>query len=151
MRNRAMLVVCLVVATVALAAYAQMVNRPYHNGSVWNLTFVRIKPGMDAAYLGYLSNNWKREQETAKQDGLILSYKILGTESHGSNDWNLLLMVEYKDLATMEANEPKTEAHGQRLFGTDQQQQQGYRERADIRETVGDRLAREVILSPRTQ
>jgi len=151
MRKRVIFALCLVIAAVALAAYAQMVNRPYHPGSVWNLTFVRIKPGMDNAYLGYLTTNWKREQDTAKQEGLILSYKVLGTESHGSNDWNLLLMVEYKDLATMEANEPKADALGQRLFGTDQQQQQGYRERADIREIVGDRVAREVILSPRTQ
>ena len=51
----------------------------------------------------------------------------------------------------MEANESKADALGQRLFGSDQQQQQGYRERADIREIVGDRLAREIILSPRTQ
>jgi hypothetical protein len=151
MRTRVVLASCLVVVGVALAAYAQMVNRPYHNGSVWNLTFARIKPGMDTAYLAYLTTNWKREQETAKQEGLILSYKVLGTESHGSNDWNLLLMVEYKDLATMEANQPKTDALDQRLFGSDQQQQQGYRERADIREIVGDRVAREIILSPRTQ
>jgi hypothetical protein len=150
MRTRVVFASCLVVVGVALAAYAQMVNRPYHNGSVWNLTFVRIKPGMDTAYLGYLTTNWKREQETARQEGLILSYKVLGTESHGSNDWNLLLMVEYKDLGTMEANEPKTDALGQRLFGSDQQQQQGYRERADIREIVGDRVAREIILSPRS-
>ena len=148
MRTQRVVLAACVVVGLALATYAQMVNRPYHNGSVWDLTFVRIKPGMDAAYLGYLTGNWKRAQETARQEGLILSYKVLGTESHGANDWNLLLMVEFKDLATMEANQPKADALGQRLFGTDQQQQQGYRERADIREIVGDRLAREIILEP---
>jgi hypothetical protein len=125
------------------------VNRPYRNGSVWNVAFIRMKPGMDTAYLNYIATDWKRSQEALKKDGLILSYKVLTTESHGSNDWNIMLMTEYKDLATMEANEIKAEAVEQKVVGNDEKQRQGYRERLEIREVMADRLAREIILEPR--
>ncbi len=153
MRTNRLVTVSLIFALIVLGvtAYAQMVMRPYHNGSVWNIAFIRIKPGMDTAYLNYLTTDWKRGQEAAKQEGMIVSYKVLATESHGGTDWNLLLMTEYKDLATMEANEAKADALAQRVIGPDEKQRQGYRDRSEIREVVGDRLAREIILEPRKQ
>jgi hypothetical protein len=137
----------LLLALLCVSVYAQM-TRPYHNGSVWTLAFIRIKPGMDSAYLNYVANDWKRIQEAAKKEGLILSYKVLITEGHTAGDWNLILMTEAKDLATLEANEKKADALGQRLVGDDQKQMQGYRERAEIREVMGTRLARELVLEP---
>ena len=125
------------------------VSRPFRNGSVWGVAFIRMKPGMDTAYLNYIATDWKKAQEESKKEGLILSYKVLTTEAHGTNDWNIMLMTEYKDLATMEANEPKEDALAQRVVGNDEQQMQGYRNRAEIREVLGGRLAREIILEPR--
>ncbi len=141
--------VALCVIAAGLSVYAQ-VSRPYRNGSVWSMSMIRVKPGMDSAYLNYLATDWKRSQESAKKEGLILSYRVLTTESHDSSDWNLLLLSEYKDLATLEANEQKTDTLTQKVVGDDQKQMQGYKERAEIREVLGTRLAREVILEPRT-
>ena len=123
--------------------------RKYHNGSVWGIEFIRIKPGMDEAYMGHLAGQWKDLQEAMKKESVVVSYKVLGCESHGANDFNLLLMTEYKDLATMEANEPKEDALAQRTVGDDQKQMQGYKDRSEIREVVGSRLAREMVLEPR--
>jgi len=125
------------------------VSRPYRNGSVWSIGFIRMKPGMETAYLNYVATDWKREQEALKKEGLILSYKVLQTEAHGAADWNLMLLTEYKDLATMEANEAKEDALYQRTIGPDEKQRQGYRERLEIREVMAGRLAREIILDPR--
>jgi hypothetical protein len=136
------------VLTVSAVALAQ-VNRPYRSGSVWSIGFIRMKPGMESAYLHYIATDWKREQEELKKDGQILSYRVIQTESHGPADWNLMLMTEYKDLATREANEAKEDALLQRVVGDDQKQRQGYRERLEIREVLADRLAREIVLEPR--
>ena len=89
--------------------------------------------------------------EEQKREGLILSYKVLTTEAHGTNDFNLLLMTEYRDMATLEANEQREDALSQRVVGNDQRQMQGYRERLEIREVMGGRLAREIVLEPRSQ
>ncbi len=138
----------LTVLIIAVSAYAQ-VKRPFHNGSVWNVAFIRMKPGMETAYLNYLAGSWKNNQEAMKKEGLILSYKVLTTEGHNAGDWNVMLMTEYKNLATMEANEDKADAVAQRVVGDDEKQRQGYRERLEIREVMADRLAREIVLTPR--
>jgi hypothetical protein len=133
-----------------VTVYAQ-VSRPYRNGTVWDISFIRVKPGMNEAYMNYLCGQWKNMQEAQKSAGLILSYKVIGTEAHGSTDWNLMLMTEYKDLASMEANEQKAEAVAEKIVGDDQKQMQGYRDRSEIREIMADRLAREIVLEPRPQ
>ena len=141
-------VVTLLIAVTSLSVYAQ-VRRPFRPGSVWSLAFIRMKPGMEVAYLNYVATTWKANQEAAKKEGLIVSYKVLTTEGHTPADYNIILMTEYKDLATMEANEPKADALAQKTDGDDTKQMQGYKERAEIREIMGDRLAREMVLEPR--
>ncbi len=131
-----------------ISVFAQ-VTRPVRNGSVWEVNFIRIKPGMGSAYMKYLATDWKKEQEALKAEGLILSYKVLETEGHTPGDWNLMLMTEFKDLASLEANEAKADAVTQRVIGNDEKMMQGYKERAEIREVLGSRLAREIILEPR--
>jgi hypothetical protein len=133
----------------AVHAQVQAVQRPYRNGTVWTLTFVRIQPGMDTAYLSYIASEWKKEQDVLKKEGMVLSYKVLETEDHGPDDWNLILMTEVKDLATLEANETKAEAIALQLVGGDQKAQQGYKDRLQIRHIIGNRLAREIVLAPR--
>jgi hypothetical protein len=49
----------------------------------------------------------------------------------------------------MEANEDKSEAVAQKVVGNDEKQMQGYKDRLEIREVMGDRLAREIILEPK--
>ena len=137
-----------VVGAGAVTVHAQ-VKRPYHDGTVWNVTFVRMKPGMDTAYLNYVASDWKRNQEAAKKEGLIVSYKVLSTEAHGPDDWNLILMTEVKDLASMEANQDKADALTQKMVGDDQKQMQGYKDRSEIREIMGIRQAREIVLEPK--
>jgi hypothetical protein len=138
----------LVILLMSVIVFAQ-VNRPYRNGTVWNIAFIRMKPGMDTAYLNYIATDWKRNQEALKKEGVIISYKVLTTEAHGAADFNILLMTEYKDLATMEANEAKADSIAQQVVGNDAKQMQGYKERLEIREVLQDRLAREIVLEPR--
>ena len=140
--------IAVLVLTLSVVVYAQ-VSRPYRNGSVWNVAFIKMKPGIETAYLNYIATDWKRNQEAMKKDGLILSYKVLTTESHGAADFNIVLMTEYKDLATMEANEAKADNLAQTVVGNDQKQMQGYKDRLEIREVLQDRLAREIVLEPR--
>ncbi len=133
------------VLTLSVVVLAQ-VNRPYRNGTVWSIGFIRMKPGVETAYLNYVAGEWKREQEALKKDGQIVSYKVLTTEAHGSNDFNIMLMTEYKDLATYERDLEKADNLLQTVVGNDDKQRQGYRDRLEIREVLQDRMAREIIL-----
>lgn len=151
MKNKTRILVSsliVLVLTLSIVVVAQ-VSRPYRNGTVWDIGFIQMKPGMETAYLNYVAGDWKREQEALKKDGQIISYKVLTTESHGSNDWNIMLMTEYKDMATKEANETKADNLLQTVSGTDEKQMQGYRDRLQIREVLENRLAREIVLEPK--
>jgi hypothetical protein len=124
--------------------------RPFHDGPVWDITFVKGKPGLELKYMEFLATEWKTEQEALKKAGLILNYMVIQTESHTPNDFDLMLMTEFKDLASMEANQDKMEAvANQALNSNDQKMIAGYQERASWREIIGDRLAREIILEPK--
>lgn len=135
---------------VPLAAAQNPPARPFHDGSVWELTFVRMKPGLGLNYMNYLADQWKKEQEALKKAGMITDYKVLATEAHGTTDWDVMLMTQYKDLATMEANQDKAEAVVyQALQMTDQKMQAGYQERSSWREIMGQRIAREIVMEPK--
>jgi hypothetical protein len=124
--------------------------RPFHDGPVWDITFVKAKPGVGLKYMEYLATEWKTEHEALKKAGLILNYMVIATEAHSPTDFDLMLMVQYKDLATMEVNQDKEEAVvNQALNSNDQKMIAGYQERASWREIIGDRLAREIILEPK--
>src|ERR1700754_2869549 len=99
MKRRRILVNSLIVLILTVSVVVVLeVNRPFRNGSVWTIRFIKMKPGMETAYLNYIAGDWKREQEALKKDGQIRSYKVITTEAHGSTDWNIMLMSEYKDL-----------------------------------------------------
>jgi hypothetical protein len=123
--------------------------KPYHDGPVWDLGFIRTKAGMEDRYLRYLAEDWKREQEAMKKAGYILDYKVIVTEPHGPQDFNVMLMTEFKDLATLEANTDKMQALGQQLFGGQPKIESGYQDRSSYRESLADRLGREIILAPK--
>ena len=132
-----------------LMALAQQAAKPYHDGPVWDIAFIRTKAGMGGRYMRYLADEWKREQEASKKAGYILDYKVIATEPHGLQDFDVILMTEYKDLASMEANAEKIEALGQQLAGGQPKVESGYQDRASYRDVLGDRLGREIILAPK--
>ena len=150
MQTQRILGMSLVVSLLLLGAsvYAQ-VTRPTHEGSVWTLSFIHVKPGMNSAYDKYLASDWKKMEDGLKAAGITLSYKVITTEAHSPTDWDLMLMVEYKDMASLEANEDKADALLQKMFGGDEKVMQGYKDRSEIREVIGTRVAREVILEPK--
>ena len=43
------------VLTVSVVVVAQ-VNRPFRNGSVWNISFIKMRPGMENEYLKYVAS-----------------------------------------------------------------------------------------------
>ena len=60
-----------------VAARAPAQQAPYTEGSVWNLTFIRVKPAMGDQYLNDLRGTIARQFAEAKRQGLLLSWKRL--------------------------------------------------------------------------
>ena len=82
-------------------------GRNYKEGTCWIVTFMKHKAGQDIFYLNALADVWRKQQEALKKEGLILSYKVLQSNATRLEDYNLTLLVEYKDLRSWEANADK--------------------------------------------
>jgi hypothetical protein len=140
----ALVFVFTVLASISILAQAMQSHR---NGSVWRVAFIKVKPGMDSTYLAVLANGWKKERDAMKQRGLILSYKVMMTEVHGKDDWNLMLMTEFKSLAAMESEQGKRDEVVREVIGNESQQVQSFTSLADVREDIGYRIAREIVFT----
>jgi hypothetical protein len=141
----ALAVACLLLFTLPMLAQ----SKPYHDGSVWEIQYIHVKAGMEDRYARYLASDWKKEQDAMKKAGYVLSYKAIGTEAHAPGDFNVILMTEYKDLATMEANGDKMEQLSEQMFGAMPKVESGYVDRASYRDIIGSRLGREIVLEPK--
>jgi hypothetical protein len=131
-------------AAVTTTVVAQ-VHKYYTPGTVWTVTMIKVASGMDQMYLQYLDGQFKKGEDAQVKAGLQKSYKILRTMDDGGA-WNMLILREYASLASLEANEEKSDALAQQTEGTDQVQMQGYQDRSKYREVVGTKYAREVVL-----
>ena len=121
-------------------------DAPYTEGSVWNVTMVKTKPGMDDQYLKGLAKTFKGNLDEAKKQKLILSYKILIGSAATPNDFNILLMVESKDMAALDNGREKFDPIAKKIEGSVEEQEKTMTKRLDIREIVGDKLMREITL-----
>ena len=121
-------------------------DAPYTEGSVWNITMVKAKPGMGDEYLKGLAKTFKTSLEEAKKQNLVLDYKILLGNAATPQDFDILLMVESKNMAALDNAREKFDPIARKIVGTTDQQQAMAVKRLDIREIMGSKIMREITL-----
>jgi|ERR1700736_1402634 hypothetical protein len=119
---------------------------PYTEGPVWTITMVKTKPGMEDDYLKNLAQGFRATNEEAKKQGLIMDYKILIGNAATPQDFNILLMAEYKNMAALDNARDKFDPIATKIIGNEDAQRQGSIKRMEIREIMGGKLMREITL-----
>ncbi len=127
-------------------APATQSTAPYTEGAVWQITMVKTKTGMSDDYLKALAKIFKTTNDEAKKQGIIIDYKILAGDSATQQDFDMLLMVEYPNMAALDGLRDKTDPIATKLVGTDDQQRDLAVKRLQIREIMGGKLMREITL-----
>jgi hypothetical protein len=107
------------------------------NKPVWALEFVKVKPGMFAATMGYLDDNWLRLRAEAKRQGAVLNYNrvagegssnsVYGTVLDPALDWDIMLMTEYKNQAAYDGREKLFDSIRKRLPNNTSEVIKGYK------------------------
>jgi hypothetical protein len=134
-----------VLTAIGVVPVIGQVHKYFSPGTVWTVTMIKMSSGMDQSYLQYLDGPFKKAEDAQIKAGFEKSYKILRTMDDGGG-WNLLILREYTNLASVESNTEKSDALSQQTDGTDQAQMQGYQDRGKYREVMGTKYARELIL-----
>lgn len=119
---------------------------PYTEGSVWEITMVRAKAGMADDYLKNLAQAYKSTNDEAKKQGIIMDYKILIGDAANADDFDILLIVQYKNMAALDGLRERTDPIATKLIGGEDQLRQGSIKRMEIRDILGTKTMREVTL-----
>lgn len=107
---------------------------------------VRTKAGMSDDYIKNLAKTYKAVMEEEKKQGLVLGYKILLGDASSPTDYDMLLMVEFKNMAALDGLREKTDPIALKVTGGEEQQKQGAIKRSEIREILGSKTMREITL-----
>jgi hypothetical protein len=141
------------ILTIAIALSAALTglcraqsDAPYTEGPVWTVTMVKAKYGMGDEYLKGLAKTFKGTLDEAKKQNLIMDYKILLGDSADSHDFDILLMVEQKNMASFDNAREKFDPIARKIEGTPDQQVATATKRVELREILGTKLMREITL-----
>ena len=121
-------------------------DAPFTEGPVWNITMVKVKPGLGDQYLKGLAKTLKGTLDEAKKQNFIISYKILLGDAATPQDFNILVMVESKNMAALDNAREKFDPITKKVVGSTEEQEKTAVQRLEIREIMGNKLMREITL-----
>ncbi|MFZ1292101.1 MAG: hypothetical protein WAR79_18550 [Melioribacteraceae bacterium] len=145
MKIHKMFLLLIVVITILISNRAEAQERTYTEGTVWDISLIKTKSPYFNDYMNNLNIGWRKVMDEAKNEGIILSYMVLSQNPQNPGDWDLALLIEYKNMAALDGLRDKMEKIQSKLFGGRQTIQDAAVKRNELREMLGNRLTRQLI------
>ncbi len=117
--------------------------------AVWSVTTIRVDSNMGDAYLEGLAKTWVSTNEIAKKLGQIDEYHIYRSDLPESGDFNLLLVIKFKNAeAATQPNKAQYDAFMKELGKekSDEVTQYSQKNYPAMREITGEYMVREITL-----
>lgn len=127
-------------------AAAQQSTRPYSEGSVLNVQYIRVKPGRFDDYMAYLAGPYKQLREAQKKAGIITAWGVYSSPGRTEKDWDIALTTTYKNMAALDNLDDRTDPIIRQVMGSTERANEAMVKRGEMREPVGNRLLRELII-----
>jgi len=138
------LIMSLLMFAVTASVFAQEA-KPYKEGGVTEVSFIKVKPGQFNNYLKFLDGAYKANMEAMKKAGLITGYAVYGSEARSPSDADLILTVTYPNMAALDRSD-EADAISVKVLGSLDNQAKASADRESMRELLGSQLTRELIL-----
>jgi hypothetical protein len=132
-------------ALLAAVTSASAQTKPYKEGQVTEISYIKVKPGKFDEYMAFLSTKYKELMEANKKAGLIVSYNIYGMRARTPQDPDLMLTVTYQNMAALDKVD-EGDAVAAKVVGTPAVQSKQFAERESMREVLGSQLVQELVL-----
>jgi hypothetical protein len=136
--------IVMIAAGIATPAIAQ--ESSYRPGTVWDASRIDVLPGQFENYMDYLATTWKKNQELAKAEGIVLEYHVLAVNNARQGEPDLVLIVEYKDYQTTAQQEAFAKKVNAMMAMDSRAQATASGQRAKMREQMGSTEYQELIL-----
>jgi hypothetical protein len=119
--------------------------KPYKDGEVTQLSYIKTKPGKFDDYMKFLDTTFKTLMEADKKAGLITSYSVYSANPRTPGDPDLILAVTVPNMAALDKTD-EGDAVAAKVMGTDDTQNKAAIDRESLREVLGGELIRELVL-----
>ncbi len=139
-----MLVVSLLMLAVLGTAFAQEA-RPYKEGPVTRVNFIKIKPGQFNNYMKYLDGPYKSNMDAMKKAGLITGYAVFQSEARSPQEADVILTITYANMAALDRVD-EADAVSTKVLGARDARDKSAMDRESMRELIGGQLMRELVL-----
>jgi hypothetical protein len=130
----------------SLPAAAQQASRPYTEGGVTDVQYIRVKPGRLDEYMTFLAGPYKQLMEAQKKAGVITGWAVFQSDSRDEDDWNIALTTTYKNMAALDNLRDRVDPIDQQVYGSLEKSSDAMVKRSEMREIVGNRLMRQLTI-----
>src|SRR5208283_3404326 len=125
---------------------AAMSDRPYTDGPVSDVTFIRTKPGMFDDYMKWVATTLKATLEEGKKAGFIVGYKVFAVEPRNPGDPDVIISISYPNMAALDGINDKMDAVAEKVEGSVAQSNANAIDREKLRTVLGSELIQEMVL-----
>ena len=133
----------------ATAGYAA--DKGYKLGNVWNVSLISVEAGQSDDYIKSLKNFYSTVMDEAIKEKLVVSFKMLEGNRASPQDWNFLILIEYKNWAAFDGISDKFDAIAARIAGSqtkaDEMDKKAMTDRVKMRTIFGNKQMQEVVLT----
>ena len=144
MKKIAIVIVGILLASFMASANAQEA-RPYKDGPVTIVTFIKVKPGKFDEYMKFLATTGKAVREEQKKAGLLSSWGVYAASPRSPKDHDIILTMTYPNMAAFDKEE-ESEAVAAKSMGSRASRSKASADREALREVLGTEMIREMIL-----
>ena len=130
----------------AAPAVAQQTARPYTEGPVTDVQFIRVKFGHFDQYLAFLAGPYKQSMEEQRKAGVITGWAVYASDRRDDEDWNIALTTVYRNMAALDNLRDRVDPIDSRVYGSLEKTNDAAVKRSEMRDIVGNRLLRQLII-----
>ena len=130
------LLLAIALAFSAASVFAQD-ERSYTEGTVTQVSSLKIMPGMFDAYMKYLATTYKGIMEEAKKAGLVVDYGVYATNARNPSEPDLYLTITYKNWAALDGLQDRMDQITGKVWGSRAGADKASVDRGKMREQLG--------------
>ena len=146
MANRKFALLLAAVSILAPTFVAAQEARPYTEGPVTVVSYIKTKPGMFDAYMKWVATQRKALMDGQVKAGVVLGYRVYLAEPRSPQDADVILTVTYKNFAAFDGLDDKVDAVGKTIWETRAKANEAEISREAMREVLGSQTIRELVL-----
>ena len=143
--KRSALLFAVLVGAASFSAYAED-SRPYTEGPVMEVSFIKIKPGKFDEYMAFLAGPYRQQMDGDKKAGNITGWAIWNARAGSPEDADIILTTTYANMAALDGFEDRAAPQVDKVYGSRAKSNVAFADRESMREVLGSELVRELIL-----